>query len=57
MIQMSAKEKLTEMTGTRLSQEEFDFVKQVANEKEWTIAQVLRKFVRDQMKQEVEVVA
>ena len=53
---MSEKEILNKMTGTRLTEEEFEFVENYALEKKWTVAQVIREFVRDK-KNELEVEA
>lgn len=49
---MSVKEKLSIMTGTRVTQEEYAFLSNVAEKKKWSIAQVLREIVREKMKME-----
>jgi hypothetical protein len=54
---MYEEEPLVKMTGTKLTQTEYDYIVTVSKEKKWSVAQVLREIVRDAMKQEVEVVA
>ena len=49
---MSDKEKLERMTGTKLTTSEYDFIKQIAEEKKWSVAQALREIVREKMKRE-----
>ena len=48
---MNDKEKLEKMTGTKLTSSEFDFIKQIAEEKKWSVAQVLREIVREKMQE------
>ncbi len=57
MIQMYEEEPLVKMTGTKLTQTEYDYIVTVSKEKKWSVAQVLREIVRDAMKQEIEAVA
>ncbi|MHA1401964.1 MAG: hypothetical protein ACTSQE_16555 [Candidatus Heimdallarchaeaceae archaeon] len=57
MIQMYEEEPLVKMTGTKLSQSEYDYLLSISKEKKWSVAQVLREIVRESMKQEVKAVA
>ena len=52
---MYEEEPLVKMTGTKLTQKEFDFILEKSREKKWSVSQVLREIVRDAMKQEVEL--
>lgn len=54
---MYEEEPLVKMTGTKLTQSEFDYILSISKEKKWSVSQVLREIVRESMKKEVEVPA
>ena len=44
---MGEKEKLSQVALTRLTEDEFSYIESIAEEKKWTISQVLREIVRE----------
>ena len=54
---MNSEERLEKMTGTKITSSEFEYLQQIAEEKKWSIAQVIREIIRESMKQEVAATA